>query len=127
MSFILLSFVVYNLRQLSDLSNIPMPKYHKLVRDFIPEIIEKAGKKCSVTILSDEDYRNFLEKKLDEELSEYKQSHDLEEMADLLEVIYALIKVQGFTPEDLEALRLQKAQKRGVFEKKLLLKEVFED
>lgn len=98
MSFILLSFVVYNLRQLSDLSNIPMPKYHKLVRDFIPEIIEKAGKKCSVTILSDEDYRNFLEKKLDEELSEYKQNHDLEEMADLLEVIYALIKVQGFTP-----------------------------
>ena len=58
--------------------------YNKLVRDKIPEIIEQAGKICTCTILSDEDYLVLLDKKLDEELAEYQESKSMEELADLL-------------------------------------------
>ena len=47
-----------------------MPKYHKLVRDRIPEIIEASGKTCVTEILSDADYLKMVDAKLDEELSE---------------------------------------------------------
>jgi len=50
----------------------------------------------------------------------------MEELADLLEVIYAAAKARGYTLEELEKVRVEKAEKRGAFEKKLLLKEVIE-
>ena len=101
-----------------------MPTYHKLVRDRIPEIIETDGKKCVCETLSDEDYISLLDQKLIEELAEYQESKSLEELADLLEVIQAVVKARGWTVEDLERVRADKAAKRGGFEKKILLKEV---
>ena len=101
-----------------------MPKYHKLVRDCIPEIIESTGKSCKIEILSDEDYLKMVDAKLDEELSEYHQDQNIEELADLLEVIRAAAVARGYTLEDLERVRAEKAAKRGAFEKKILLKEV---
>lgn len=61
--------------------------YHKLVRDRIPEIIEANGKACTYETLSDEDYLRMLDAKLDEELAEYHKDQNMEELADLLEVI----------------------------------------
>ena len=61
--------------------------YHKLVRDRIPEIIEASGKSCVTEILSDADYLELLDAKLDEELAEYHKDQNVEELADLLEVI----------------------------------------
>ena len=101
--------------------------YHKLVRDRIPEIIEASGKSCVTEILSDADYLELLGAKLDEELSEYHKDQNVEELADLLEVIYAAAKARGYTLEQLEVVRAEKASKRGAFEKKILLKEVIEE
>lgn len=102
-------------------------KYSKLVRDRIPEIIKADGKICTCEILSDEDYLRMVDAKLDEELAEYHKDQNIEELADLLEVIYAATKARGYSVEQLEAVRATKAAKRGVFEKKILLKEVIEN
>lgn len=101
--------------------------YHKLVRDRIPEIIESDGKSCVCETLSDEDYIVLLDQKLNEELAEYQESKSIEELADLLEVMQAVAKSRGWTLEELERVRADKAAKRGGFEKKILLKEVKED
>ena len=100
--------------------------YNKLVRDRIPEIIASDGKTCVCETLSDEDYLRLLDAKLTEELSEYQESPSLEELADLLEVLRAVAKARGWTWEELEQARQDKAAKRGGFEKKILLKEVRE-
>ena len=101
-------------------------KYNKLVRDRIPEIIEASGKNCVAEILSDEDYLCMIDAKLDEELAEYHKDQNIEELADLIEVIYAATKARGYTLEQLETVRAEKAAKRGVFQKKLLLKKVID-
>lgn len=101
--------------------------YNKLVRDRIPEIIENTGKKCKTEILSDEDYLKMIDVKLDEELAEYHKDQNIEELADLLEVIYAATIARGHSLEELEQIRINKSQKRGGFEKKILLKEVIEN
>ncbi len=101
--------------------------YNKLVRDHIPEIIESSGKTCLTATLSDEAYIHMLDQKLQEELAEYQEAKDLEELADLMEVIAAVAKVRGCSWEQLMQLRNQKREKRGGFEKKILLKEVIED
>ena len=95
--------------------------YDKLVRDKIPEIIEKSGKQCEREILSDEKYLEMIDKKLDEELAEYHKDQNIEELADLLEVIYAATKARGYSIEDLEKVRVEKAEKRGGFDKKIFL------
>lgn len=100
--------------------------YHKLVRDFIPNIIEADGKSCIYETLSDEDYIYLLDQKLNEELAEYQDSKSLEELADLLEVMQSVVKARGWTLEELEQARADKAAKRGGFEKKILLKKVLE-
>ena len=101
-------------------------KYNKLVRDRIPEIIESSGNTCVTEILSDEDYLKMLDAKLDEELAEYHADQNIEELADLMEVIRACAVARGYTVEELEQVRAEKAAKRGRFEKKILLKEVWE-
>ena len=101
--------------------------YNKLVRDRIPEIIESSGKTYSTEILSPEEYIRMLDAKLDEELAEYHKDQTIEELADLLEVIHAAAIARGYTLVDLEQIRAEKAAKRGGFEKRILLKEVYED
>ena len=100
--------------------------YNKLVRDRIPEIIEADGKICATEILSDDRYLQMLDAKLNEELAEYQESKSLEELADLLEVMRAVVKGRGWTWEQLEQIRMEKAARRGGFEKKILLREVRE-
>lgn len=100
--------------------------YNKLVRDRIPEIIEASGKTCKTEILPDDEYLKMIDEKLDEELAEYHKDQNIEELADLIEVIYAATKARGYTLKELEQVRAEKAAKRGGFEKKILLKEVIE-
>lgn len=108
------------------IKSLQYTSYHKLVRDRIPEIIEADGKICICETLSDADYIDLLDQKLNEELAEYQESKSLEELADLLEVMQAVVKARGWTLEELEQLRADKAARRGGFEKKILLKEVRE-
>lgn len=100
--------------------------YNKLVRNRIPEIIEASGKNCVTEVLTDEAYLKMLDAKLDEELAEYHADQNIEELADLLEVIRACAIARGHSVEELEQVRAGKAAKRGSFEKKILLKEVIE-
>ena len=102
-------------------------KYHKLIRDMIPDIIQSSGKRCVCSILSDEEYLAKLDEKLNEELAEYQESKSMEELADLLEVIRAVAAARGSSIEEVEAIRRDKAAKRGGFEKKILLTEVIAD
>ena len=103
-----------------------MIKYDKLIRDKIPEIIEQSGKKCIVEVMNNDTYIEYLDQKLNEELAEYQQDKSVEELADLLEVMYAVVTARGYSVEELERIRLDKAEKRGAFEKRLLLKSVSE-
>lgn len=99
-------------------------QYHKLVRDNIPQIIASTGKSCKTRVLSQEEYLEFLDEKLQEELTEYQQSKSLEELADLLEVMEAVTSARGYTWEELMKVKLEKKQKRGGFDERLLLEEV---
>ena len=104
-----------------------MPTYNKLVRDKIPEIIEKAGKTAYTHILSEEEYMTELDKKLGEEFAEYKADKSIEELADMLEVMYAIAKAKGWSVSELEAVRREKAEKRGAFERRIFLERVDDD
>ena len=100
--------------------------YDKLVRDNIPSIIEKAGKECETEVLSQEKYIEALDKKLDEELMEYHKDKNAEELADLLEVIFAVGVARGYAREEIEDIRARKSEERGGFQRKILLKKVIE-
>lgn len=102
-------------------------EYNKLVRDRIPEIIEKSGKYAVIEILDDTTYKKLLDKKLGEELLEYLDSGSVEELADLLEVILAILDYKGVSFQEFENMRLQKAEERGAFRKRILLKEVIKE
>lgn len=95
--------------------------YNKLVRDKIPEIIKNNGGDCSIRILDDAEYIEMIDKKLDEELLEYHSDQNIEELADLLEVIYAAACARGYTEGELEDIRLKKKEKRGGFSRRILL------
>lgn len=107
-----------------------MPTYNKLVRDRIPEIIEKTGEKFSTKILDNTEYIKELKKKSFEELEEYVNTTNneeaIEELADVLEIIHALAAYHGVSIEKLEEVRKQKAEKRGSFREKVFLIEVSE-
>ncbi len=100
--------------------------YNKLVRDLIPDIIKDSGNECRTRILSDKEYLKMLDAKLDEELAEYHRDQSIEELADLLELIQAATIARGYTLEELEAVRAEKAKKRGGFDKKIFLIDVNE-
>ena len=93
----------------------------KAVRDLIPEIIRISGRECVVRELSDISFLPELENKLKEELEEYLESKELEELADLLEVIYRISELRGLSKDGFEALRLRKKQEKGGFERNLFL------
>ena len=98
-----------------------MKLYHKLIRDHIPQIIESKGGKAQIRVLSDEEYPIYLEAKLDEEVGEYHRDKNVEELADILEVVYALAESIGCSKEELIKIYQKKHDDRGGFEKKLFL------
>lgn len=99
--------------------------YNKLVRDKIPQIIESDGKKHSTRIAKQEELLELLEAKLVEEANEFHEAKNLEELVDLLEVIFGLTVAIGFSENDLMELRKIKKEKRGGFEKGIVLEKVF--
>ena len=91
----------------------------KLVRDKIPEIIKNDGKTPIIDILSNEDYLNELDKKLNEEVAEYQADKSIEEMADVLEVLFAICEARGHSIDDLIRARDNKNISRGGFKDKI--------
>lgn len=100
--------------------------YNKLVRDKIIDIIKSNGEEPLYHILDEEEYLKELHKKLFEEANEFVEEDSLEEMADLLEVLYSIAKVKNIDLEEVERIRLQKHAKRGGFDKRIYLENVEE-
>ena len=96
-------------------------QYNKAIRDKIPEIIQKDGNSCNVNTLPDEEFLEHLEKKLSEEVTEYQNDKNPEELADILEVIFRIAQLKGVSKEELEKIRIKKSEERGGFDKNLFL------
>ena len=95
--------------------------YNKLVRDKIPELTCNQGETPEIRILSDEEYSNALAQKLNEETAEFQKERNLEELADILEVVYALSENLGYTKEELLQAYEQKHAARGGFQNRIFL------
>lgn len=98
--------------------------YNKLVRDKIPEIIEKDNKECEFYIASEDEYINQLYSKVIEELNEFKANPCMEEMADILEVLSAIGKYYNFGEDTVQRIRHDKNEDRGNFDKRIILQKV---
>ena len=96
-------------------------KYNKVIRDKMPEIIADSGKKYTLKQLDDASFLAEIEKKLIEEVNEYAESKDVEELADMLEVIYRISELRGVNSDELDEIRKDKAEKRGIFANNLFL------
>ena len=90
----------------------------KLIRDKIHEIYQLHD----IHIAEDEEYGEELRKKLQEEVDEFKENDSPEELADIIEVIYAIARFKDISIDELEKIRLDKADKRGSFDKRIILK-----
>ena len=100
-----------------------MKKYNKLVRDKIIDIIESDGRKAKYKILDNEGFKEELNKKLQEEVKEYLDDNCVEELADIVEVIYGILESMNISSEEFEKIRIEKKEKRGAFHKKIYLEE----
>lgn len=99
-----------------------MKCYNKLVRDKIPEICRRNGDIPKTRILNDDtEYLDALIAKIEEEVAEVRDNPRLEELADTLEVIYAIGAVLNYTPEQIELARARKAEERGGFKDRVFL------
>lgn len=105
--------------------------YNKLVRDNIPNIIKNNGGEPFTRILTDEEYKIELEKKLYEEYNEVLNTQNteerIEELADMIEIISSLALVEGKNLDVVLECAKKKSIKRGGFEKKIYLEKVIED
>ncbi|MFZ2049136.1 MAG: nucleoside triphosphate pyrophosphohydrolase [Minisyncoccia bacterium] len=97
-----------------------MEGYNKLVRDKIPEILDGKGITYEKRIASSEEYKAELIKKLGEEAVEFTEAGDIYELADVLEVIEALRGLPEYS--NVEQVRMQKAEERGAFQQRIILK-----
>lgn len=98
--------------------------FEKLVRDKIPEIIEGKEQIPIIRILDEEEYRLELNKKLQEEVNEYLEDNNIEELADIVEVVYGILNSMNITREEFEIIRKNKADERGGFENRIYLESV---
>ncbi|MBE6024326.1 MAG: phosphoribosyl-ATP pyrophosphohydrolase [Cellulosilyticum sp.] len=102
-----------------------MKAYDKLVRDLIPQIIEAGGKHCEVEVVEGKEVKVRLEEKLIEEFNEYLEDNNLEELADMMEVIFGLAHQLGYSDNELLEKRQEKLEARGGFKKGIILKKVY--
>jgi predicted house-cleaning noncanonical NTP pyrophosphatase (MazG superfamily) len=98
-------------------------KYNKLIRDNIPEIIKDKGGIPITHIADDAEYWVKLKEKLQEEVGEFLRDENKKELADILEVLDAIITYKELTKEDVEDVKVQKVKERGAFTKRIILEE----
>lgn len=102
--------------------------YNKLVRDKIPQEINNVkGRKASYRVLNQSEYVQELDKKLFEEAHEFVEEHSIEELADLMEVVLAIMEVKNISIEEVEKARILKQNKKGGFKDKIYLIDVEQD
>jgi len=99
-------------------------KYNKLIRDKIPEIIKQDGKNPITRIATDEEYWQKLKEKLKEEVDEFLESENEEELADIYEVLEHIYEIKKLEKHKLKEIKEKKAEQRGSFKLKIILEEV---
>ena len=104
-----------------------MTVYNKLVRDKIPEILDSKGLSYLAHKAGDEELMSYLKKKLVEEVEEFSEEPSINELADIQEVVYALLDELGHSKEQLEQAREEKQSSRGSFKEKWILGEVIDE
>jgi len=98
-----------------------MKQFNKLVRDKIPDIIASNNEKAVTRVLGENEYIKELNIKLQEEVNEYFVDENVEELADIVEVIYGILDSKNIKLEDFEKIRNSKIEKRGAFKKRIFL------
>lgn len=101
--------------------------YNKLIRDNIPQIIEKSGKRHVTHVATDNEYKSHLLEKLIEEATEMQENPCIEELADIMEVIESIIQAFNFNDDEIQKEKTSKKDNRGGFEDKLILEYVYEE
>jgi predicted house-cleaning noncanonical NTP pyrophosphatase (MazG superfamily) len=97
-------------------------KYYKIVRDKIPSIIENSGRKCTTKKVTDSDEKlDLLCHKLIEEAQEFSVNNHVEELADILEVMFTILDLLDVSFKTVEKLRKEKKIERGGFDKGFVL------
>ena len=100
-----------------------MTTYNKLIRDKIPEHLESKGVSYKAHIAGDQEYHEKLHEKLREEMEEFLKDENQEEMADVFEVITAILALHGWSLEEIVAIQQQKRDEKGAFEQRIILDE----
>ena len=100
--------------------------YNKLVRDNIPDVIREKGETPVIRALEDEEFLRCLEEKLREEVEEFLEDQNLEELGDILEVLEAMTHVHGWTDGEIRHAKEEKAQRNGVYRERIFLEKVVE-
>ncbi len=98
-----------------------MKVYNKLVRDKIPEMIVNENRHPVTRVLDNDEYRVELNKKLQEEVKEYIEDNNVEELADIVEVVYGILDSMDVSLEEFESVRKAKVDKRGAFKDRIYL------
>jgi predicted house-cleaning noncanonical NTP pyrophosphatase (MazG superfamily) len=93
----------------------------KLIRDKIPDLIKSQGRDCNFYIADRREFSTHLSEKLREEVEEFIQTPCIEELADILEVVYALSEENKFRMEEIESAREEKMKKLGGFKNRVIL------
>ena len=101
-------------------------KYNKLIRDNIPSILEASGVEYTTHIVSGDELRSYMLKKLHEEVAEFSEEPSLEELADIQEVVYGILSAYGWDKVALDECASLKRYTRGAFAAGLVLDEVVE-
>ncbi|MDY0293981.1 MAG: nucleoside triphosphate pyrophosphohydrolase [Candidatus Methanomethylophilaceae archaeon] len=102
-----------------------MTEYNKIVRDNVPHLIELDGGGCRTRTAGAEERYELLKRKLLEETGEFSESDEAEELADIMEVVFALAGILGYTEDDLVSMRKRKRKEAGGFQHGIVLEETY--
>ena len=111
-------------KQLTTETKTSVSELPKLVRDYIPDQIAKNNLSVMYSFADEKDYKLYLERKLVEEVAEYLESNSPEELADILEVVFALAETKEISEKQLMKIRKSKRKKNGAFKNGIILKQI---